>query len=91
MARFTFSLGFALFACAMGHQQAWAADTCETIRQSIGGGPGQLINLDTHKVAGQFGTPTPPILLKFSCVQSRERIEKSHVFAANASTSMSLM
>jgi hypothetical protein len=60
MARFTFSLGFALFACAMGHQQAWAADTCETIRQSIGGGPGQLINLDTHKVAGQFGTPTPP-------------------------------
>lgn len=58
MLRLAFSFGVIAFVSIVGHQRAWAVDTCEAVRQRIGAGPGQLINLKTESVIAQSsGTP----------------------------------
>ncbi|MEI9925734.1 MAG: hypothetical protein WDN50_22015 [Bradyrhizobium sp.] len=58
MGRFNFSFGMLLIANIFGGHQTWAIDACEAVRQNLGAGPGQLINLRTNTIINQFtGTP----------------------------------
>jgi hypothetical protein len=54
MERFSLSFGVLFVASLFGGQQTWAIDACEPVRQSLGTGPGQLIDMRTRNILGQF-------------------------------------
>jgi hypothetical protein len=59
MLRLTLPFSVLAFVSGFGNQQAWAVDACEAVRQSIGAGTSQLINMISRDIVVQFGGTSP--------------------------------